>query len=311
MEMTKIVREAINLEQINKLAFCDLPLLKKDVELKFDSQINSIATDIVFENSSVHMIFLSGPSSSGKTTGAKRIAKALGMYGVSAKIVSLDNFYMDHDKIPFLPDGTQDFEDISTLDLDVMLECFDEISRKGAAKFPIFDFLTGTRSSEIETITLSDNELLIVEGIHALNPIFGNVVSSENMYKVYICLNTDFTNGNDVLIPAKKLRLMRRIIRDYRTRAATAHKTLQMWDSVCRGEELYIKPYRYDVNATINSAHAYEPLLYRNYLEPILRQEEQGELLGEIKELIDMISGCVSLEKDILPEDSLLHEFIG
>ena len=128
------------------------------------------------------------------------------------------------------------------------------------------------------------------------------------MYRIYICLNTDFTTDGEIIIPAQKLRLMRRMIRDYLTRGASIPRTIEMWPNVLDGENLYIKPYKNTADFLIDSTHAYEPLLYANALLPILKKSEEYPLA---RELIHMLENILPVDPKVIPDDSLMHEFVG
>ncbi|MBO7527059.1 MAG: nucleoside kinase [Clostridia bacterium] len=299
-------RQVFDLDKVNFLAEENLGKLIKDSEEIYKKQMDEIATEIA-ENGQYKIILLAGPSSSGKTTSSNLIRDRLYKHGYNSQVVSLDDFFVNRDKTPRLKNGDYDFESIKALDLEYLNKFIDDIFEKGEADMPEFDFLTGNRKSEYKRIKVDDKTILIIEGIHALNPIAFNK-HRENMYKIYICLNTNFMEEDNLVIPAQKLRLMRRLIRDYYTRGATIKRTLEMWPNVLAGEDLYIKPYKNTADYLIDSTHAYEPLLYAYALLPLLKESETCPLLDE---LIGMLEDCLRVNPNVIPEDSLLHEFVG
>ena len=299
-------RQVFDLSKVNFLAEENLDKLIKDSEDIYKKQMDDIANEIV-DNGQYKVILMAGPSSSGKTTSSNLIRDRLANHGYKSIVVSLDDFFLNRDNTPLLPNGDYDYENVLALDLDYLNKFIDDIFDKGEADMPQFDFLTGNRKSEYIKIKTDEKTILILEGIHALNPIAFKK-HRDNMYKIYICLNTNFMIEDDLVIPAQKLRLMRRMIRDFYTRGSTIENTLKMWPNVLAGEDLYIKPYKNTANYLIDSTHAYEPLLYAYALLPILKNAQKAPLT---EELIKMLEDCVKVNPIVIPDDSLLHEFVG
>ena len=228
-------------------------------------------------------------------------------HGYESLVVSTDDFFLNREQTPRLPNGDYDYENVTALDLPYLNQFVDDMFNKGEALMPVFNFITGEREKDYKKIVLNENTIVIMEGIHALNPILFRK-HEDAMYRIYICVNTNFEYDYQLLIPAKTLRLMRRLIRDYRTRGMTLEATLKIWKNVLDGEELYIKPYKNTANYLINSTHAYEPLMYAKHLLPMLKAQPQSKM-GD--KLINMLEKCEKLDSSLLPENSLLHEFLG
>ncbi len=299
-------KEAFNLNAVNQQSKQNPKKLIDNAEKAYHEQINEIA-DAIAKNGKYKIVLMAGPSSSGKTTSSNLIREKLAEYGYESLVVSMDDFFLNRENTPLLPNGDYDYENVTALDLEYLNVFVEDLFNKGEAKMPLFNFVSGKREEELKTIKLNANTIVIIEGIHALNPIVFKK-HTENMYKIYICVNSNFEIDNQVVIPAQKLRLMRRLIRDYRTRGMSLEATLKMWPNVLAGEDLYIKPYKNRADYLINSTHAYEPLMYAHHLSPRLKILEQTQ---ETQGLINMLAECEYLSVSMLPENSLLHEFLG
>lgn len=297
-------KEIFDLEKINELSLEDPTKLIEDSEELYRKQINDIANDIV-SNGNYKFILLAGPSSSGKTTTSNLICKELSERGFESLVVSLDDFYLDLETRPKLPNGEYDLENVTALDLNYINKFVDDLFEKGEALMPEYNFKTGRREKEYKQIKINANTIVIMEGIHALNPIMFKK-HNEAMYRIYICVNTNFEYANEIIMPAQKVRLMRRLIRDYLNRGASLERTFAMWENVLAGEDLYIKPYKNTADYLINSTHAYEPLMYADKLLPLLKKEDNEQA----KPLVKMLEKCEKLSPSLLPKDSLLHEFL-
>lgn len=297
-------KETFTLEKLNELATTNPTLLIKDAEDLYHKQINDVVNDITKQDE-YKIILLAGPSSSGKTTTSNLIRAGLKANDYDSLVISLDDFFLDRDRTPLLPNGDYDYENIKALDLDYLNQFVDDLFETGTALMPEYDFVTGSRKKEYKQITMKDNTMIIFEGIHALNPILFKK-HNDSMYRIYICVNTNFDYNDELLIPAQKVRLMRRLIRDINHRGASLDDTYKMWPNVLAGEDLYIKPYKNTADFLINSTHAYEPMMYADMLLPLLKQND-----NEISRLLaSMLEKCEKLTPTMLPQNSLLHEFL-
>lgn len=257
------------------------------------------------------VILLCGPSASGKTTSAKRIQAQLHKMGQTATRISLDDFYRPHSEMPFWPDGTRNFESPECLDLTRFAVCTQTLLQTGEANCPIYDF-KAVRGDQTVRLTYRAGDVLIVEGLHALNPAVAAVFSGRNMLRVYVSTHTDFCMNGEIRLPAKDLRLCRRMLRDVRHRNAGVCETLTLWHYVRMGEEAYIHPFRNDADLKIDTAHAYEPFLYAHeVLQSLRRVQLDGENRRLAKTLIQACEGLSALSNAQIPENSLIQEFIG
>lgn len=297
---------SFDLSIVNELSKTNPEKLISDAESLYRKQIDEISQQII-ANKNYKIVLMAGPSSSGKTTSSNLIRANLLKAGIDSLVISMDDFFKNRADTPRLKNGDYDFENITALDLEYLNVFINDIFEKGEADMPVFNFLTGNREPEYKHIKLSKNTIIIMEGIHALNPIVFKT-HTDSMYKIYICVNTNFVIDGKTVIPAKKLRLMRRLIRDNRTRGMSLEKTFDIWQNVLSGEDVYIKPYKNRADYLINSTHAYEPLMYAKHLLPALKQEQQNPAANN---LIEMLSECEKMDASMLPKDSLLHEFLG
>lgn len=298
-------RNAYYVQEVNKLSKTDKDLLISMSEGIYHDQINDVVEEIL-ERGNVKIVLIAGPSSSGKTTTSNRIRSKLLEHEIKSITVSLDDFFIDRDKTPRLPNGSPDYENITALDLDYLNEFIDDLFEKNQAKMPLYDFISGTRKKDYVDLTIDDKTIVIIEGIHALNPML-ITKHTQFMYKLYICVDSNFVGEEDVIIPAQKLRLMRRLNRDYYTRGRTIEKTIDTWNEVLAGENLYIKPFKNQADYAIDSTHMYEPLMYAKHLLPLLEQAENSLLITSLKQ---MLTHFDKMDRENLPENSLLHEFL-
>ncbi|MBQ4100830.1 MAG: nucleoside kinase [Oscillospiraceae bacterium] len=280
-------------------------------ENRYKEQISDIC-EYIKERGAGKIVLLAGPSSSGKTTTAHMIKEGLAKSSINANVVSLDDFYLDNDKQPKLPDGTIDFETVTALDLKKIEHCFEELFKEGKAEFPIFDFCTKKRSDKINEVMLHDDDILIIEGIHALNPTIANGFDKSKFIRLYITVRSEFCDENEeVILHSPNIRLLRRMIRDYYKRNTKIEDTLEMWSSVRAGEYRYIRPFRDTADIKIDSTHEYEPCIYHQYLCPLIETVSPDSVhyltLQELKTVLD---GFGKISKDNIPDASLLHEFV-
>ena len=296
-------RNIFYLDEVNNLAKTDKELLVRMSEEMYSNQINELVEDALTKP--VKILLVAGPSSSGKTTTSNLITKTLQSKNKKSLTISLDDFFYNREKTPRLPNGKYDFENITAIDLDYFNEFINDLFTTNHAKMQIFDFVEGRRKPELVDVSIDENTYLIIEGLHALNPTLLNI-PRENLYKIYICVQSNFNLGDNLEIDYTNLRLMRRFNRDYYTRGRTLEGTLDSWDEVLIGEKLYIDPYKDEADYNIDSTLMYEPLLFANYLKPLLKKSD----LPKIKEVEKMLENCSILSKDIIPSNSLLNEFI-
>lgn len=282
-------------------------------EFLFARKIKGVWASVLERQSQV--LLVCGPSSSGKTTTARRIAARLGQSGKPSHIISLDDFYKNRDQpLPLWPDGSVNYESPDCLDLELLHDKMEELWKNKRATFPIFDFQLGARLTDRGTdIAWTPDTFLILEGIHALNPLLDRQLEDFCPVRLYISPHSDFVDEEGrVVLGARELRLSRRILRDIRHRNAPVSRTLDLWGGVLRGEELYIRPYRDHAHIHINTTHGYEPFLYAAQLSQKL---EEGGDYGDYRYLIRRLAEAQQqffprLDTQLVPFDSLLREFL-
>ncbi len=278
-------------------------------EDRYRQGIATVCKTCTAQNKTV--ILLCGPSAAGKTTTSERLRSYFQSQGHQVDRISLDDFYLPASQVPCWEDGSPNFETVESLDIPRYTELMEILSKTGRASFPIFDF-KDTTAKKTYTIEQKEGDVLIIEGLHALNPLISAPLDPEKVYRVYISTHTDFFAEGKVVLPAKLLRLCRRLLRDSRHRNADAEETMQMWRHIRKGEELYIHPFRNLSDIHINTAHEYEPFLYRDRLLADLQDANLSPRGEETKKLLcDMVRDIPSLSEEIVPKDSLLQEFIS
>ncbi len=276
-----------------------------------ERRIGEIARDIA-RREGVKFVMIAGPSSSGKTTFSHRLSIQLRTYGMRPHTIGLDNYYLNHDSTPLDEDGNPDYECLEALDVEQFNQDMAELLAGKSVELPTFNFKTGKREYNGRTVKLGPDDILVIEGIHGLNEKMSHSLPAESKYKIYIsaltCLNVDEHNR----IPTTDGRLLRRMVRDARTRGASAQKTIEMWASVRRGEEKYIFPFQEQADAMFNSALVYELAVLKQYAEPLLFSIKKGEPeYHEAKRLLKFLEYFLGVSSEELPKNSLCREFVG
>ena len=260
------------------------------------------------------VVMLAGPSSSGKTTSAHRLATQLRVYGKKPILMSLDDYYIDRDKIAPEPDGKLDLEHINTLDTDLFRQDIHSLLDGEEVSLPTFNFLTGRREWRGDTLRLNPDSVVIVEGLHGLNPLMlPENVDKNLIFRMYVSpllpLNLDDHNR----IPTSYLRLLRRIVRDYETRGSSVQRTLDMRDSVRQGEKRWIFPYQENADVIFNSSTLYELAVLKKHIFPLLTAvEPEEECYDEVRNIVKVLNYVQEADvDDEIPPTSLVREFIG
>ncbi len=305
-------RYACDIDRINTEARNNPEDLVLTVEKIFHNDIQLITDRILSIPVKHHIIFLSGPSSSGKTTTGKKIAEAFEKKGCHTIMVSMDDFYLGKEFIRKLPDGKYDFESIDALDIPMMKECVRLMAQKGECDIPIYDFPNSKRSGRTRRLELKDGTCVIIEGIHALNPIFDDAIPREYVSKVYVAVKQGVKNNEDYVLTNRDVRLIRRIVRDNKFRGTSPQKLIEMWPDVVDGEQKNIRPYRYNSDFTLNTIHIYEPCIMKDQAISLLKDVPKDSEAGTIAErLIASLSRFESIDSSFVPKNSLIREFIG
>ena len=279
-----------------------------------ENKIAAIAREIAEANSErgVRMALISGPSSSGKTTFSKRLGVQLRVLGLDPVLIALDDYFVDRDKTPLDESGKPDYEALEAIDLATLNDHLRQLAEGRSVEIPRYDFISGRRQWHEKPLQLSERSILIMEGIHALNPNLTPGIADGQKFKIYISCFTSVAMDNFSRIPTTDNRLLRRTIRDNATRGNDALKTLMMWPAVRRGEEKHIFPYQENANVMFNSSLFYEISVLRAIAEPVLRQvPDTSPEYAEAQRMLKFLDNFVPISPDEIPPTSLLREFIG
>lgn len=260
----------------------------------------------------VRLVLISGPSSSGKTTFAKRLGVQLRVLGLNPVLISLDDYFVDREKTPRDENGEYDYEALEAIDLEQFNDHLKRLERGESVDIPRYDFISGTRQWHDNPLQLDERSVLIVEGIHGLNPALTPGVPESRKFKIYVSCFTSVALDNVSRIATSDNRLLRRLTRDYRTRGNDALSTLARWESVRRGEEKHIFPYQENADVMFNSSLFYEISVLRRFAEPILREvPDTVSEYGEAKRMLKFLDNFIPISPEEIPPTSLLREFIG
>ncbi|MCZ8373303.1 nucleoside kinase [Phocaeicola sp. KGMB11183] len=280
-----------------------------------EKKISRIADEITNRNQNgerVKLVLISGPSSSGKTTFSKRLSIQLMANGLKPYPISLDDYFVDREKTPLDANGKHDFESLYALDLPFFESQLSDLLAGKEVELPRFNFTTGKREMTGNKLRIDDHMILILEGIHALNPALTPNIPAANKFKIYVSALTTIQLDYHNYIPTTDNRLLRRIIRDYKYRNYSAEETIARWGSVRAGEDKWIFPYQEYADAMFNSALLFELAVLKDYVEPILRKvPNNSPEYSEAHRLLRFLSYFVSVRDKELPPTSLLREFLG
>ncbi len=286
--------------------------LIKVSEALHEKKVASIADMISQRSEKVRFVLVSGPSSSGKTTFSKRLSIQLIVSGLKPVVLSLDNYFVNREDTPLDENGDWDFEHLHSLDLSLFNQNLKQLLNGEEIEIPFFNFEDGKRYYKGEKIKLHEDSILIMEGIHALNPDLIPDIPPETTFKIYVSALTTISIDNHNWIPTTDTRLLRRIIRDYRFRNYSARETIARWPSVRRGEEKWIFPYQENADVLFNSALLFELAVLKRHAEPILAEvPKYCDEYTETHRLIKFLNYFVPIHDREIPPTSLLREFVG
>ena len=280
-------------------------------EALHEKKIAQIA-DRIADKRNVKMVLIAGPSSSGKTTFAKRLGIQLKLHGLNPVTIGTDNYFVERSETPKDENGEYDFETIEALDLKLFNEHLTKLINGEEIEVPTFDFKDGTKIYNGNKMKLGENDILVIEGIHSLNDRLTSTIPKENKFKIYLSdltvLNIDYFNR----ISTTDTRLIRRIVRDYNFRSYTALDTLKRWDSVNNGENKNIFPYQEEADAMFNSSLVYELAVLKKYAKPLLDEIDRSvPEYSEAKRLSTLLEYFDDMDETAIPNNSILREFIG
>ena len=288
--------------------------LIKVAEAFHEKRLGSIADAIYAANRqrNMRLVLISGPSSSGKTTFAKRLGIQMRIVGLNPVLISLDDYFLEREQTPRDANGDYDYETIDALDLKTFNEHLERLFAGESVEIPRYDFISGRRQWHEEPLRLDDRSVLVVEGIHGLNPRLTEKIPDEYKFRIYVSVFTTVMMDDMNRIPTTDNRLIRRIVRDNATRGSDAVSTLRHWGSVRTGEEKYIFPYQENADVMFNSSLLYELPVLRRYVEPLLyKVPDTVPEFGEAHRLLKFLNNFQTISPEEIPPTSLLREFIG
>ena len=296
-------------QQIESQLSCSASDFIADCEKQFHGYLCH-AAELAFQR---EIVLLAGPSASGKTTSAALLAREIErVVGGRAYTVSLDDFYLNNGCGPKNADGSDDFETVYALDLDALQSCLVRLLTKREADLPMFDFVTGKRKRQTKKICLDKNDRLIIEGLHALNPLITGDLPKNELLLLYISVSSRVAENGGVLLSKRDLRFLRRLVRDARFRASSPENTFDLWQQVLFGEDRYLFPYEGNAQYKINSFLPYEPALFAAEAIPLLLTvDEDSRFYPKAQTLLAALRRFQTLSPQQVPADSILREFIG
>ena len=276
-----------------------------------ERRIGEIAAQI-FCKKETKFVMVAGPSSSGKTTFAHRLAIQLRSFGLRPHIISMDDYFVNREQTPIDIDGNYNYEVLEAVDIDLFMDDMLDLLDGNTVEMPQFDFKAGKRVYKGRYLKLEKNDILIIEGIHGLNPKASEELPEENKFKIYISCMTSLNIDEHNRIPSTDARLLRRMVRDARTRGNSAQHTFELWPKVRTGEDMNIFPFQDDADAVFNSVLIYELAVIKQFAEPLLFNVRQNEpAYYEAKRLLKFLEYFVGVDTAAVPTNSLLREFVG
>lgn len=280
-------------------------------EIMQDYKLLNIAEEIVLNKDDYKVILLSGPSSSGKTTTSMKLSLYLKSLGLNPTHLSMDDYFLERDETPLGPNGKPDFESLNALDIKLFDNQISKLLKGTKVTVPTFNFISGKKEYK-RTIQMQKNDILIIEGLHALNENILKNIPKKNKFKVYISPLTYLNIDDDNRISMTDLRLLRRIVRDNRTRGYSPSTTLNNWEDVRKGEEKYVFPYQDNANVMFNTSLAYELGVLKTYVEPLLYtvKADDPEYLTA-RRLLELLKCVLPISSESVPQISIIREFIG
>lgn len=286
-------------------------IIKLD-EIIANDRLLELAKEIYKRKEKLKIVLIAGPSSSGKTTTARKLSMFLQSFGLNPKPLSIDDYFIPRALTPKLPNGEYDYESLKALDIDLFNEQLTRLLNHEEVSIPTFNFYKGVGEYLGNTLKLEENDILIIEGLHGLNEELTKSIPKDAKFKVYVSPLNDLNIDNHNMISTSDVRLLRRMVRDNRTRGYSAEHTIRTWGVVREGEEKYIFPFQGEADFVYNTAFTYEVGVLKLYAEPLLYMIESDSLYyEEARRLIDFLSMFLAIPTEAIPNDSLLKEFIG
>jgi len=296
--------DSIIWQKVEQMARIDMAQLVFDAETAFDRQVESVARQL-FEVPELRLAMIAGPSSSGKTTFCNLLAEKLQQFGVCAHRVSLDDFFIDRDRVPLLPSGLKDFDSPAALDLAELHRVMSGIMHDEWVELPRYDFMTGRSHLRVELMRLHPEDIVLIEGIHALNPLLIQGQDAARICRIGIKPRRSYVMPSGAILQPDDLRLLRRTIRDFYTRGHTLEATLAQWQEVRRAEDIYITPYLDKADYNIDSGFTYELYVYKHCLKSLM-DDCDLPAFAAIRQAMREVKEMPLIQ---IPTTSLLNEF--
>lgn len=301
----------VEIARLNRMVRKEPAELVRRSEERYDRQLSDIADEIAQNLSSHKILMVSGASSAGKTTSSLKLCEALAARGVVSHTISLDNFFLSRERCPLDADGKRDIESPRALDAALLADCVGSLVAGRVTDLPKYDFKSGQSIRAHKQLVVGEHEIVLIEGIHALNDELLAHLPQDRICKVYLALRTNY-QGEGYLLKKREVRFLRRLVRDHKFRGASPEMTFGMWPGVCQGEEAYIKPFVGHADIILDASFEYEPAVMRAYALPLLREvPETSTYYPAAQQLIEKLLPIEQLSADYLPATSLLREFIG
>ncbi len=294
----------VNFEQITQQALVSPEGLVFESERRFDHQVEVLAHRI-YEVKDISLLMVAGPSSSGKTTFSLKLQSALQDLGVKVHYIGLDDFFIDRDKVPFLPSGLRDYDSPEAMDLPFLRRTLEGVINNEWVEVPTYNFLTGKREKELRLLRIHSEDVVVVEGIHALNPTLLKGLDTSKVCRVGICPRRTFVFPSGVALPPDDLRLLRRTLRDNYTRGHSFEDTAKQWAEVCAAEDKYIRPYLVTADHDVDSSFEYELFVYKHCLKNDLEKVDLPAF-ANLKLVMREVKDIPLIH---IPTGSLLNEF--
>ena len=282
-------------------------------EKVFETYFNEVVQNInAYHKNNLKVLTIAGPTSSGKTTIALKLSRELIKIGITAKIISMDNFFKNRDDMEKKANGNPNFEVIEAIDTQMLIKCINEAINHNKTKMPEFNFAAGRREEKFNDFELNENEIMIIEGIHGLNPKIVNNFAKENLKSIYVTIGEKVFLPNDIVFSKRDVRFLRRLIRDYKYRGASPETTFRLWETVRENESVHIFEYEPNADIKINSFHRYELSVMRKQAEGLLINiDNENPYYCRAQELMNKLSHVPYIDESLVPKSSLVREFIG
>ncbi len=295
-------------ESVSKDRMSDIIRISETLQ---NNKLLEVAKEIHSKKDQIKIILIAGPSSSGKTTTTNKLKMYLKSFGVNPKMISMDDYFLERDETPLDEHGKKDYESLRAIDTKLFDDQMAKLLNNEEITKPTYNFVLGKKEYNSK-ISLKEDELLIIEGIHCLNKDILTNITRDKKYKIYLSALTELNLDEHNRVRTTDNRLLRRIVRDHRTRGHGVEKTLETWPSVRMGEEKYIFPYQNEADCTLNSALIYELGVLKAYVEPLLYLvDDDSEYYIEARRLINFLKAFLPIPSEYVPRDSILREFIG